>query len=263
MGKKIKNLCIFIILNHSLQEQKNTFCQDLINTDSCMSYYFLDEQLSFPPVHHANTEGVLAIGGDLSVERLLLAYRQGIFPWFSDDEPIIWWSPDPRFVLYPPKLKVSQSMRQVLKREVFEISFDTDFASVVRECRQIRRRGQYGTWITDEVERAYTRLHEQGYAHSVEVRQGGQLVGGLYGVSLGSCFYGESMFSKVSNASKAGFITLVQKLVAKGFCLIDCQVHTQHLESLGGEYISRTDFVKELHSCLQAPTLQGAWTKAL
>lgn len=224
-----------------------------------MAYYFLNEELIFPPVHYADAHGILAIGGDLSPKRLLLAYQSGIFPWFSEGEPIIWWSPDPRFVLYPARLKVSKSMRQVLRREIFEVSVDQDFRAVVENCRHIKRMGQEGTWITDEMLEAYCNLHALGFAHSVEVWQEGNLVGGLYGVSLGRCFFGESMFAKVSNASKTGFIKLSQRLEELGFFLIDCQVYTPHLESLGAESIPRTQFMEELGQAFEQETYIGSW----
>lgn len=224
-----------------------------------MSYYFLSEKLFFPPVNQADEHGIVAIGGDLSLNRLLLAYQSGIFPWFSEEEPIIWWCPDPRFVLYPPKLRVSKSMKQILKSKTFEVTFDQDFLKVIQQCQKIKRKDQTGTWITGEMMNAYHQLHRAGYAHSVEVWQNQKLVGGLYGVSLGRCFYGESMFSTVSNASKTGFITLVQHLQEKQFHLIDCQVHTTHLESLGAEHISRELFLGQLKEALQHPTLQGNW----
>lgn len=224
-----------------------------------MPVFGLGQQLVFPPVHLANSDGILAIGGDLSPERLLLAYQSGIFPWYDEQDPIIWWAPDPRFVLWPAELKVSKSMRQVLRRETFRISFDQDFASVISHCQKIPRPGQQGTWITGEMQRAYLALHEAGYAHSVEVWQEETLVGGLYGVSLGGSFFGESMFAHVSNASKAGFITLVRKLEAQGFSMIDCQVYTQHLESLGAKDISRPAFMQQLGLASQHPTAQGNW----
>lgn len=224
-----------------------------------MSYYFLDEQLYFPPVSRASSEGIVAIGGDLSEERLLLAYQSGIFPWFSEGEPIIWWSPDPRFVLYPSQIKVSKSMQQLFRKQVFEVTFDKDFEQVILNCKEIKREGQRGTWITDEMVEAYCRLHRKGFAHSVEVWQEHTLVGGLYGLSLGNCFFGESMFAKVSNASKYGFITLTKRLEQKGFSFIDCQVHTEHLESLGATFISRKNFLHQLQEALKQTTLQGDW----
>ena len=188
---------------------------------------------------------MLAIGGDLSVDRLLLAYKNGIFPWFENDEPILWWSPDPRFVLYPDKLKVSKSMKQVLRKTNFEVTVNKDFKSVIESCSQVKRDGQSSTWITDAMIDAYCELHRLGYAKSVEVWEDQKLVGGMYGIDLGNkIFCGESMFTKVSNASKVGFITFVE---LSDYKLIDCQVYTNHLESLGAEDISRVNFIKHLN----------------
>ncbi|MBD0830967.1 leucyl/phenylalanyl-tRNA--protein transferase [Aestuariibaculum sediminum] len=206
--------------------------------------HLLTQELWFPDYSEASADGLLAIGGDLTVERLLFAYQNGIFPWYSHDEPILWWSPDPRFVLFPDKLKVSKSMRQVLRRNPFKVTINQNFNEVVCSCSKIKRMGQEDTWITPEMIEAYTKLHMLGYAKSVEVWQEGALVGGLYGVDLGNgVFCGESMFSKVSNASKVGFINLIQE---SNYKLIDCQVHTNHLESLGAEDISRSEFLKYL-----------------
>lgn len=207
-----------------------------------MSIFRLNKKLIFPPVQLAEPDGLLAVGGDLSVERLLLAYRSGIFPWY-DEPPILWWSPDPRFVLFPDELKVSASMKQVLRRQQFRISYNEDFAAVIQRCSTIPRPGQTGTWITPEMQEAYIRLHKAGYAMSVECWQDNQLVGGLYGVRTGPFFFGESMFSDVSNASKAAFITFVQTY-APELKMIDCQVHTTHLASLGAAFISREEFLE-------------------
>ena len=190
-------------------------------------------------------DGLLALGGDLSPERLLTAYRKGIFPWYEGHTPL-WWCPDPRFVLYPSELKVSKSMKVLLKREAFTFTTNQDFSSVIRGCKHTPRAGQDGTWITDEVERAYNRLHRLGYAHSAEAWQEGVLVGGLYGIRLGRVFFGESMFSQVSNASKYAFISYVRQLEAEDVSLIDCQVHTAYLESLGARMIPRAAFVGAL-----------------
>ncbi len=184
-----------------------------------------------------------------------------IFPWFNADEPIVWWAPDPRFVLYPDRLKVSKSMKQVLRKEIFDVTYDQDFSGVIEGCQQIYRPGQRGTWITEEMRQAYIALHQKGYAHSVEVWQGGELVGGLYGVSLGRAYFGESMFARVSNASKVGFIKLVEQLRKNKFQLIDCQVYTKHLESLGAESIPREQFMTELAQSLAYDTLIGNWGK--
>lgn len=213
----------------------------------------------FPPVTEATPEGILAVGGDLQVERLLLAYRSGIFPWYGDGDPIIWWSPDPRFVLFPPKLRISSSMQRLLRRQAFEVTFDRNFEEVIAHCRSMKREGQGGTWITREMQDAYCHFHEAGYAHSVEVWQNGNLVGGLYGVSVGACYFGESMFTRTSNASKYGLVHLVRNLTAHGFILIDCQVHTRHLQSLGAESIPRARFMDLLEQGLQRKTLQENW----
>ncbi len=204
----------------------------------------LNDIIWFPEVNQATEEGILAFGGDLSVERLLLAYRSGIFPWFEADETILWWSPDPRFVLFPDRLKVSKSMKQVMRNKDYVVTVNQAFKAVITECSVIKRDGQAGTWITDNMIEAYTKLYELGYAKSVEVWHGDALVGGLYGVDLGNkVFCGESMFSKESNASKVGFISFIQNTDYK---LIDCQVHTNHLESLGAEEISRNLFLEYL-----------------
>ncbi len=205
--------------------------------------YQLTEALSFPHPELADEHGILAYGGDLSPERLALAYSYGIFPWYNEGEPILWWSPALRFVLFPDELKVSKSMRKVLRDGQFKTTVNKDFAQVIRSCKEAYRPNQDGTWITDEMEQAYIVLHEKGMAQSVEVWEEGELVGGLYGVVVGDVFCGESMFSKVSNASKVGFINLVQK---GGFKLFDCQIHTEHLESLGAKHIPRTDFLRFL-----------------
>jgi leucyl/phenylalanyl-tRNA---protein transferase len=185
------------------------------------------------------------MGGDLSTERLLLAYRSGIFPWYEGDLPL-WWSPDPRFVLFPQKLKISKSMQALLKRDAFTFTVNKDFAGVIAMCREMKREGQESTWITEEVEAAYVRLHREGYAHSAEAWLNGELAGGLYGLRLGKVFFGESMFSRVSNASKYAFIKYVQLLQAEGVLLVDCQVYTAHLESLGAEMMERGVFVELL-----------------
>ena len=224
-----------------------------------MPIFALNETLIFPSPHLAEPDGILAIGGDLRPQRLLLAYEMGIFPWYSEEEPILWWSPNPRFVLYPEELKVSKSMRPILNQRRFRISYDQAFRQVVSRCKQIARPGQQGTWITGQMLDAYCELHQLGYAHSVEVWHEDQLVGGLYGVSIGHCFFGESMFADVSNASKAGFITLVQQLHKHGFALIDCQVPTKHLASFGAKEISRERFLSELEQHIQADTQVGNW----
>ena len=208
--------------------------------------FFLSERLQFPSVENANAEGLLAVGGDLSAERLLLAYQSGIFPWFNEDALILWWSPDPRMVLYPQKIKISKSMRQVLKSNRFELTKNTCFKKVINACAKANRKGQQGTWITNDMQDAYLRLHKRGFAHSYEVWENGNLVGGLYGVDLGHIFCGESMFSVVSNASKFAFIKLAQELQEKKYTLIDCQLYTDHLASLGAERIPRSVFMRVL-----------------
>lgn len=210
--------------------------------------YYLSEELFFPPVHEADQEGILAVGGDLSPERLLLAYKNGIFPWFNPGEPIIWWSPNPRMVLFLDELIVSKSMRNILNRNSFQVTFNQDFRAVISNCRNIKRKDQNGTWITGNMIDAYCRLHESGIAKSVEVWQDNKLVGGLYGIDLGTVFCGESMFSKVSNASKVAFIALVSQLAKDDYKLLDCQVYNEHLESLGCREIEREDFIKILNS---------------
>ena len=206
--------------------------------------YFLLKELFFPDVTEADRDGILAVGGDLSPERLLLAYQSGIFPWFDSDDPILWWAPHQRMVLFPDELVASKSMRSILRKEIFTVTFNKDFRGVISNCSQIRRNGQRGTWITSEMIEAYVKLHELGFAKSVEVWQNNELVGGLYGIDLGHVFCGESMFSKVSNASKVAFITLVENLKIRKYKLIDCQVHNDHLESLGAREIDRAEFMK-------------------
>lgn len=205
---------------------------------------FLDSNTVFPEVSLAAEDGLLAFGGDLSATRLLEAYKKGIFPWFEEDETILWWSPDPRFVLYPSELKVSKSMGQFLRNCNYEVTVNKDFKTVISECAKAKRNGQKGTWITKGMIQAYLELHEMGYAKSVEVWNNGELVGGLYGIDLGNkIFCGESMFAKESNASKTGFITFIQNTDYK---LIDCQVYTAHLETLGAKDISRDEFMRQI-----------------
>jgi len=213
-----------------------------------MSIYHLSQELWFPDVSEASEEGLLAVGGDLSPERLLLAYRSGIFPWYEETQPILWWSPDPRMVLFPEKFKVSKSFQKTIDSQIFSITYNTSFAQVIANCSRIERAGQAGTWITQEMFDAYQALHDIGHAISVEVWQENELVGGLYGVDLPEekIFCGESMFSRVSNASKVGFYHLVQNLSAKNYKLIDCQVYTKHLASLGAQEIDRQVFLSYL-----------------
>jgi len=208
--------------------------------------FLLGQEPVFPPIELASEEGILAIGGDLSPERLITAYTKGIFPWYNEGEPIVWYSPDPRMVLFPAKVKISKSMRKIIRDSVFTVTFNQNFKEVIGACKSISRKGQKGTWITDALEKAMIQLHQKGIAKSVEVWQNGQLAGGLYGVDLGNVFCGESMFSKVSNASKVAFIALAQKCEKENYSLIDCQVYNPHLESLGAEEIPRSVFKKYL-----------------
>jgi leucyl/phenylalanyl-tRNA--protein transferase len=208
--------------------------------------YHLNQDLFFPPIDDADPFGVLAIGGDLSVERLHLAYQSGIFPWFEEGEPITWWSPDPRMVLFLEELVISKSMRNILNRNLFTVTFNTHFREVITHCQKMKRDGQNGTWITNDMIEAYCKLHALGIAQSVEVWQEGILVGGLYGVDLGHVFCGESMFSTVSNASKVAFISLVNHLKNHNYRLLDCQVYNAHLESLGCREIDRSSFMELL-----------------
>lgn len=220
-----------------------------------------DPSSPFPALHHAlrDPNGLLAAGGDLSAKRLLNAYRHGIFPWFNPNEPILWWSPDPRFVLFPEKLKISRSLQKTLKKGPFETRIDTRFDDVVQACAMPRAK-QQGTWISDEMKQAYSQLHALGYAHSFESWYEGKLVGGLYGVAVGQVFCGESMFSMMADASKIALVRLSDYLVQHGFKLIDSQVYTSHLESLGAEMISRDDYVKLLRQGLDKSIQPGKWT---
>ena len=210
--------------------------------------YYVTKDLFFPPVSQANRDGILAIGGDLSTERLLLAYKSGIFPWFDPGDPILWWSPNPRMVLFLDELIVSKSMRSILNRNVFTVTFNQNFRDVISNCQNVKRNGQTGTWITNDMIEAYCNLNESGIAKSVEVWQNDELVGGLYGIDLGTIFCGESMFSLVSNASKVAFITLVEQLKKENYKLLDCQVYNPHLESLGCREIKRIEFLQILKS---------------
>ena len=220
-----------------------------------------EDEISFPhPDGVHNTDGIVAVGGDLSVDRLMLAYRWGIFPWYNEDEPPIWWSPDPRCVLFPKDIKVHKSMRSYFNQQKFRVTYDTQFEQVMRECKQKVRKGQEGeTWITQDFIDAYLRLHKIGVAHSVEVWEGEELVGGLYGVSLGKVFFGESMFAKKPNASKFGFITLVRELEKLDFWLIDAQVVSQHMLTLGATTIPRSTFLEYMRKNNAEKTYQGDW----
>jgi leucyl/phenylalanyl-tRNA--protein transferase len=223
-----------------------------------MPVFKLSDEVIFPPVHLASKSGILAIGGDLSPGRLLEAYRHGIFPWYSEEGPIVWWSPDPRFVLFLEELRISRSMKRVLRNHIFRITYDHDFYGVVTNCQKPRRK-QKGTWITDDMLEAYYTLHLLGFAHSVETWYGKKLVGGIYGISLGGCFFGESMFSMMSNASKAALVHLVDKLKGLKFKFLDCQVYTAHMETLGARFIAREEFIGLLHKSLRQDTHRGNW----
>jgi len=217
-----------------------------------MPLWVLDKELVFPPVETAEPDGLLAVGGDLSPQRLLLAYRNGIFPWY-EGEYILWWCPDPRFVLFPNELKISKPIKKLLKEnelasppDKLDFTINKSFKEVIHHCKEIKRPGQQGTWITNEVEKAYIKMHELGYAHSAEVWKGNELVGGLYGIRLGKVFFGESMFSKISNASRFAFTKYVALLIQEGVALIDCQVYTEYLESFGARMIARKDFIQKI-----------------
>ena len=224
-----------------------------------MPIYLLTDKLNFPPVEGAE-DGIVAIGGDLSPERLLLAYQKGIFPWYSDDEPIIWHSPEDRFVLLPDELHISKSMQRVLNSDRFKVTFDMDFPFVIQQCANIDRKEQDGTWITGEMIKAYTELYYLGFAHSVEVWLDDKIVGGVYGVSIGKCFFAESMFHTVSNASKFALIKLVEFLKKHDFLFIDAQVFTEHVTTLGAKEIPRSEFIQMLQRGLKSDNLIGKWT---
>ncbi|MFZ5562924.1 MAG: leucyl/phenylalanyl-tRNA--protein transferase [Thermodesulfobacteriota bacterium] len=225
-----------------------------------MSIFLLDsDTIAFPPPDLAEASGLLAVGGDLSIDRLLAAYRAGIFPWYAEGEPTLWWSPDPRLVLFPGDLRVSARLRRLIRGGGFALTMDTAFEAVIRACATAGDRTQTGTWITGEMVEAYCRLHRAGYAHSVEAWRDGGLAGGLYGVSLGRCFFGESMFTGVSNASKVALVGLVEFLAARNFDMIDCQMTTAHLMRFGAVEVRRSVFLKRLAVALQAPTLTGTW----
>ena len=224
-----------------------------------MPVFRLSNNLSFPPPHLAIADGLLAVGGDLSIERLVLAYSQGIFPWYAEDDPILWWSPDPRMVLYPGELHVPRSLGRLVRRGRFTLTLDNAFGQVIRGCAGNRGVDHPGTWIVPEMIAAYEELHATGLAHSIEVWEGDALVGGLYGVSLGGSFFGVSMFSRTSNASKVALVRLVEALYREGFQLIDCQVATAHLTQFGAREIPRTRFIQDLKQALKQPTRQGRW----
>jgi leucyl/phenylalanyl-tRNA---protein transferase len=207
--------------------------------------YFLPKKFtSFPPLTEANADGLLAIGGNLNVESLLLAYKSGIFPWYSESEPIMWWSPDPRFVILPGELTISKSMHKIIRNEVFEIKFNHSFEKVIANCAKVKRAGQRGTWITTAIQAAYIKLHKKGFAISGEAWQNGELVGGFYGILIENSFFGESMFSLVDNASKVAFLTYAEKFFKEGGKIIDCQLYTKHLQSLGAKMIERNLYLE-------------------
>ena len=224
-----------------------------------MPVFLLTDELVFPPPHLARKDGLLAVGGDLSVNRLLLAYREGIFPWFIRRDPILWWSPDPRLVLFPEEIKVSKSLEKTIKQCVFHVTMDTAFHKVIIECARVRTQKNEGTWITEEMMGAYGKLHELGFAHSVEAWFKGELAGGSYGVSIGKCFFGESMFTRVNNASKVALVALVDYLRKMSFDMIDCQITTGHLMRFGAREIPRNLFLTLLKKSLSAPTIKGQW----
>lgn len=224
-----------------------------------MAVTFLLPGAPFPPPASADEDGLLAVGGDLSPARLLAAYQQGIFPWYGDGLPILWWNPHPRLIIEPNGVHVSRRLARIVRQGRFTVTLDTDFAAVIRSCATVSRPGGLGTWIVPAMETAYRRLHELGFAHSVEVWRHGRLVGGLYGVALGAVFFGESMFHVESEASKVGFVTLAHALACSGYHLIDCQQTTPHMVRLGGFEVSREEFARRLETAARLPTQQGRW----
>lgn len=224
-----------------------------------MTVFRLPDEHIFPPPDLAEDNGLLAVGGDLSEHRLLLAYSMGIFPWYTEGDPILWWSPDPRLVLFPREIKISRSLRQTIKKKTFSVTMDHAFEEVIRSSSALHRRDDGGTWITSEMIDAYIHLHHAGYAHSVESWYNGKLAGGLYGISLGSAFFGESMFTKKSDASKVAFVKLAEQLARWNFSFIDCQVTTQHLQSLGAREIPRSAFLDLTEAALTFPTQRDKW----
>ena len=225
-----------------------------------MPVYLLSDELVFPPPEGASREGVVAVGGDFRPERLLLAYAQGIFPWPTEGMPLLWFSPNPRFVLDPHAAHVPRSLKKTIRRGGFEVRVDTAFEEVIDACGAAPREGQRGTWITPELREGYVSLHRLGYAHSIECWIDGALAGGLYGVSLGRMFFGESMFARAPDASKIAFATLLGNLARWDFALVDCQVYTEHLDRFGAVDIPRRDFLKTLRAAIASPTRQGRWT---
>lgn len=228
-----------------------------------MPVYQLNEVIGFPDPSEANEDGLLAIGGDLSADRLVTAYSLGIFPWFNEDESILWWSPDPRLILEPEKFKLSKSLKRIIKKKDYEVLFDHDFKTVIENCAFTERKDEDGTWITNNMKEAFIDLHDKGLAHSVEVYEEGEIIGGLYGVSLGKAFFGESMFFKKNDASKVALYYLCQELKKWGFHFIDAQVETNHLLSLGAEKIDREDFLERLEIAQESLTCLGKWTKKI
>jgi leucyl/phenylalanyl-tRNA--protein transferase len=224
-----------------------------------MPVFLLSDKIAFPSPHLASEQGLLAMGGDLSRKRLILAYQMGIFPWYSDNEPIMWWSPDPRLVLYPREIKISKTLKKIIKKKLYHVTMDLEFVQVITQCAHIRLHKNEPTWIVKDMINAYCELHESGFAHSVEVRHKDELVGGLYGVSLGRCFFGESMFTLASNASNVALVKLVEYLNSMSFDLIDCQTTTEHLVRFGAKQIPRRLFLQQLKKSLQTPTLRGKW----
>jgi leucyl/phenylalanyl-tRNA--protein transferase len=243
----------------NLAGQRRSFRGAIGRARSSVSVYRLTGELRFPAPEDAEPNGLLAVGGDLGAERLLLAYSMGIFPWYEDGLPVLWHSPDPRTILLPSQLRVSRSLRKVIRDRTFEIRCDGDFEAVIRACARAPRNGQDGTWITDEMVEGYLRLFELGYAHCSEAWSGDELVGGLYGVSLGGCFFGESMFASCANASKVAFVALVEQLARWEFDLIDCQVHTDHLARFGATEWPRGQFLSILERSLAKQTRRGRW----
>lgn len=224
-----------------------------------MAVFELPQDMVFPHPGLANEDGLLAVGGDLSLDRLLLAYANGIFPWYTEDSPILWWSPDPRMILFPDKFKISKSLMQIIRSKRFDVTFDKDFESVIRCCAAANRHDQDGTWIVPEMQKAYIELHAAGFAHSVEAWFDGRLAGGLYGVSLGRMFFGESMFFNKRDASKVALYFLVERLKSWKFMAIDVQQDTPHLKSLGAEAINLESFLELLKNALKHPTIKGKW----
>ena len=222
-------------------------------------YQLIPDITLFPPAEEAEADGLLAVGGDLTKKRLLAAYRQGIFPWYEVGQPILWWCPDPRLVLFPEDLKISRSLGKVLRKEEFEIRFDSSFENVIKACANVRTEQGKDTWIIPEMQQAYTELHQEGYAHSVESWLNGELVGGLYGISLGQCFFGESMFSTVNDSSKVALVSLAEFSKQVGIKIIDCQMTTKHLLSLGAKEIDRKSFLRKLNQYLEKPDIKGSW----